>query len=270
MGIDPDRLTIIIHQLVTLKRGQQILRASKRAGEVITLQELLDEVGTDPCRYFFLARSPDSQMEFDLELAKKSSNENPVFYVQYAHARVASILNLAAENGIDHSDGDVSASHRPGGARAHTQDTGAAGAHRVNGREAGAAPPAPLLAGPGDGVPLVLPAVPRRVHRSRRRGHHEGAPQAGPSVRDRAAQDAVADGNGSAGEDVALFAPAPATRAPGSRQAGPLWKLSVMRTCPGTIGVHQVDVVVPVSPVRHEHDLSAHPPSRQGTCRPRN
>ena len=108
MGIDPDRLTIIIHQLVTLKRGQQILRASKRAGEVITLQELLDEVGTDPCRYFFLARSPDSQMEFDLELAKKNSNENPVFYVQYAHARVASILNLAAENGIDHGEGDVS------------------------------------------------------------------------------------------------------------------------------------------------------------------
>ncbi len=108
LGVDPSRLTIIIHQLVTLKRGEQILRASKRAGEVITLQELLDEVGTDPCRYFFLARSPDSQMEFDLELAKKSSNENPVFYVQYAHARVASILNLAAENGIDHGDGDVS------------------------------------------------------------------------------------------------------------------------------------------------------------------
>ena len=108
MGIDPDRLTIIIHQLVTLKRGEQILRASKRAGEVITLQELLDEVGTDPCRYFFLARSPDSQMEFDLELAKKNSNENPVFYVQYAHARVASILKLATENGIDHGDGDVS------------------------------------------------------------------------------------------------------------------------------------------------------------------
>ena len=108
MGIDPDRLTIIIHQLVTLKRGEQVLRASKRAGEVITLQELLEEVGTDPCRYFFLARSPDSQMEFDLELAKRSSNENPVFYIQYAHARVASILNLASESGIDHSGGDVS------------------------------------------------------------------------------------------------------------------------------------------------------------------
>ena len=108
MGIDPNRLTIIIHQLVTLKRGQQLLRASKRAGEVITLEELLDEVGTDSCRFFFLARSPDSQMEFDLELAKKNSNENPVFYIQYAHARVASILNLAGESGIDHSDGDVS------------------------------------------------------------------------------------------------------------------------------------------------------------------
>ena len=108
LGVDPDRLTIIINQMVTLKRGQQVLRASKRAGEFITLQELLDEVGTDPCRYFFLARSPDSQMEFDLELAKKSSNENPVFYIQYAHARVSSILKLAAESGIDHGDGDVS------------------------------------------------------------------------------------------------------------------------------------------------------------------
>ncbi len=108
LGIDPDRLTIIVHQLVALKRGSQLLRASKRAGEVITLEELLDEVGPDPCRYFFLARSPDSQMEFDLELAVKNSNENPVFYVQYAHARVAGILELAAESGIDHADGDVS------------------------------------------------------------------------------------------------------------------------------------------------------------------
>ena len=108
LGVDPDRLTIIIHQLVALKRGSQLLRASKRAGEVITLAELLDEVGADPCRYFFLARSPDSQMEFDLELAKKESNENPVFYIQYAHARVANILRLAAEAGIDHADGDVS------------------------------------------------------------------------------------------------------------------------------------------------------------------
>ena len=107
LGIDPQRLVIIISQLVTLKRGGQLLRASKRTGELITLAELVDEVGPDPCRYFFLARSPESQMEFDLELAKKESSENPVYYVQYAHARIASILRLALEQNIDFSDGDV-------------------------------------------------------------------------------------------------------------------------------------------------------------------
>jgi arginyl-tRNA synthetase len=108
LGIDPNRLTIIIHQLVTLKMGDQVIRASKRTGDFITLEELLDEVGTDPCRYFFLARSPDSQMEFDLDLAKKESSENPVYYIQYAHARIASILRLARDNQIDYGDGDVS------------------------------------------------------------------------------------------------------------------------------------------------------------------
>ena len=108
LGVDPNRLTIVINQMVTLKRGAQLLRASKRTGEVITIQELLDEVGTDPCRYFFLARSPDSQMDFDLELAKKESTENPVYYIQYAHARIAGILRLAQESGIDYRDGDVS------------------------------------------------------------------------------------------------------------------------------------------------------------------
>ena len=108
LGVDPQRLTILITQIVTLKSGEQILRASKRTGDIITLEELLDEVGTDPCRYFFLSRSPDSQMDFDLDLAKKESAENPVYYIQYAHARIASILNLAVENQIDYSDGDVS------------------------------------------------------------------------------------------------------------------------------------------------------------------
>jgi arginyl-tRNA synthetase len=68
----------------------------------------MDEVGTDACRFFFLARSADSQMDFDLELAKKESQENPVYYVQYAHARICSILKLAEEKGIDFSDGDIS------------------------------------------------------------------------------------------------------------------------------------------------------------------
>ena len=108
LGIDPSRLTIIITQLVTLKRAGETVRASKRTGEIVTLEELLDEVGPDACRFFFLARSAESQMEFDLELAKKQSADNPVYYVQYAHARIASILRLAQERGIDWDDGDVS------------------------------------------------------------------------------------------------------------------------------------------------------------------
>ena len=114
LGIDPQRLTVLIGQMVTLKRGSQLLRASKRTGEFITLPELLEEVGPDPCRYFFLARSPESQMEFDLELAKKESAENPVYYVQYAHARISSILRLAEERQIDFDEGDVSLLTHPG------------------------------------------------------------------------------------------------------------------------------------------------------------
>ena len=108
LGIDPDALTILISQLVTLKRGDDTVRASKRTGDFVTLKELVDEVGSDACRYFFLARAPSTQMDFDLELAKKESSENPVYYVQYAHARIASILNLAAERGLDFDEGDVS------------------------------------------------------------------------------------------------------------------------------------------------------------------
>jgi len=108
LGIDEQRLHIIISQLVTLKRGKEIVRVSKRTGDLITLRELIDEVGPDVCRFFFLTRSADSQMDFDLELAVEQSNDNPVYYVQYAHARIASILRLAEEKGIDYSDGDVS------------------------------------------------------------------------------------------------------------------------------------------------------------------
>ena len=108
LGIDTDRLTIITHQMIVLKSGSHVLRASKRTGDMITIEDLIDEVGPDPCRYFFLARSPESQMEFDLDLAKKESSENPVYYIQYAHARIASILRLAEENSIDYSDGEVS------------------------------------------------------------------------------------------------------------------------------------------------------------------
>jgi arginyl-tRNA synthetase len=108
LEIDPSRLEIIISQMVTLKRGDTVVRASKRTGEMITLRELMDEVGPDACRFFFLSRSADSQMDFDMELAKKQSADNPVYYVQYAHARVCSILRLGKEQGIKFDKGDVS------------------------------------------------------------------------------------------------------------------------------------------------------------------
>jgi len=108
LGLDPTRLKIIIAQLVTLKRGGDVVRISKRTGDMITLTNVLDEVGADACRFFFLARSADSQMDFDLDLATKESSENPVYYVQYAHARICSILKLAKEEGMDFSDGDAS------------------------------------------------------------------------------------------------------------------------------------------------------------------
>ena len=107
LGIDRDALTVLISQLVTLKRGDEVVRASKRTGDFITLRELVDEVGEDACRYFFLARAPSTQMEFDLELAKKESTDNPVYYIQYGHARIVSILNLARSQGLDWTQGDV-------------------------------------------------------------------------------------------------------------------------------------------------------------------
>ncbi|MSQ11541.1 MAG: arginine--tRNA ligase [Dehalococcoidia bacterium] len=108
LGTDPGRLTIIIAQLVTLRRKGEVVRASKRTGELVTLRELVEEVGPDACRYFFLARSPEAQMEFDLDLAVQQSQENPVYYLQYAHARIAGILRNAQERGIQSfEDGDV-------------------------------------------------------------------------------------------------------------------------------------------------------------------
>ncbi|MDE2802169.1 MAG: arginine--tRNA ligase [Chloroflexota bacterium] len=107
MGVDPERLNIIIGQMVALKRGGESVRASKRTGDIITLRELVDEVGPDACRYFFLARSAEAQMEFDLELATKESQDNPVYYLQYAHARIAGILRNASDRGLDFTEGNV-------------------------------------------------------------------------------------------------------------------------------------------------------------------
>jgi arginyl-tRNA synthetase len=108
LGIDPSRLEIIINQMVTLRRGGEIVRISRRSGDIITLRELLDEAGTDACRFILLSRAASSQMDFDMELAKKQSAENPVYYVQYAHARIASILRVAQERGVTDEGGNVS------------------------------------------------------------------------------------------------------------------------------------------------------------------
>ncbi|MFO8101256.1 MAG: arginine--tRNA ligase [Dehalococcoidia bacterium] len=108
LGISPERLQIILSQMVSLRRGDEVVKVSKRTGDIITLRELIDEVGVDVCRFFFLSRSANSQMDFDLELAKKQSLDNPVYYVQYGHARIAGIMRLAKDKGIDYSSGDVS------------------------------------------------------------------------------------------------------------------------------------------------------------------
>ena len=100
LGHDKNDLKIILVQLVNLLRAGQPVAMSTRAGEFVTLREVLDEVGKDAARYNFLMRRSDSHLDFDLEVAKKQSNENPVYYVQYAHARICSILRLAAEKGM--------------------------------------------------------------------------------------------------------------------------------------------------------------------------
>ena len=107
VGADPEGLHILLYQLVTLKRGGEVVRLSKRSGEIITLDELVDEVGADAARFFFLLRSPGAQMDFDLDLAVKQSSDNPVFYVQYAHARLCSILERARDQGLTPEGGDV-------------------------------------------------------------------------------------------------------------------------------------------------------------------
>ncbi|WP_179944516.1 arginine--tRNA ligase [Geobacter pickeringii] len=90
----------VLHQMVTVMRGGEEVKISKRAGSYVTLRDLIDEVGRDATRFFFLMRKPDSQLVFDIDLAKQQSLENPVYYVQYAHARICSIFENAAEKGI--------------------------------------------------------------------------------------------------------------------------------------------------------------------------
>lgn len=109
LGINPDKLEIIIMQLVRLMKNGDVARMSKRTGEMITLSDLLDEIGVDAARFFFNLRQAGSHLEFDMDLAVAQNSDNPVFYVQYAHARIASILrSLAEENIVPSHDADLS------------------------------------------------------------------------------------------------------------------------------------------------------------------
>jgi arginyl-tRNA synthetase len=96
----PGQLDVVIGQLVNLFRAGEAVRMSKRTGEMVTFEDLLDEVGADAARYFFLRRSTDQPLDFDIELARQQSSDNPVYYVQYAHARICSILRKAAGDDI--------------------------------------------------------------------------------------------------------------------------------------------------------------------------
>ncbi len=100
LGYGSDKLEVLIHQIVRIFKGGEMVRMSKRAGNVVTLRDVLEEAGRDATRFFLLMRSSDTGLDFDIELATKKSNENPVYYVQYAHARICSILRKAAEEGI--------------------------------------------------------------------------------------------------------------------------------------------------------------------------
>src|SRR5260221_1986244 len=100
MGYSRDAVEVLLTAWVRFVRDGQEISMSKRAGEFITLDELLAEIGVDAARWFFASRAPSSGIDFDIELAKKQSNENPVYYVQYAHARIASIMRKAADVGL--------------------------------------------------------------------------------------------------------------------------------------------------------------------------
>ncbi len=110
LGVDPNSLVVILNQMVNLKEGKM----SKRAGRFVSLDDLIDQAGADAVRYFYLLRSPDTTIEFDLELALKQSNENPVYYAQYAHARLSNVEVTAAErHGVLDAEADVSLLTQP-------------------------------------------------------------------------------------------------------------------------------------------------------------
>lgn len=110
LGYDANRFNVQIIQMVSLFQGGEKVKMSKRTGKAVTLRELMEEVGVDATRYFFAMRSADTHLDFDMDLAVSKSNENPVYYIQYAHARICSILRQGEELGLTFSvDTDLSA-----------------------------------------------------------------------------------------------------------------------------------------------------------------
>ncbi|MCP3739820.1 arginine--tRNA ligase [Rossellomorea sp. BNER] len=108
LGFNPEQLEVEVIQLVHLYKNGEKMKMSKRTGKAVTMRELVEEVGLDAVRYFFAMRSADTHMDFDLDLAVSQSNENPVYYAQYAHARICSILRQADEHGFTSSEADYS------------------------------------------------------------------------------------------------------------------------------------------------------------------
>ena len=107
LGVDSEKLHMILVQMVRFKNGETSEKLSKRQGNIIPLQDLIKEIGADACRFVFLSRSHEAQLEFDMDLVKSQSSENPVYYVQYAHARICSILKLSKEKNIIYTEADL-------------------------------------------------------------------------------------------------------------------------------------------------------------------
>ncbi len=182
---DPDKLELIIGQLVNLLESGEARRMSKRRGDIVTVDDLIDAIGVDAARFLLVGRSHDTTLDLDIDLAVQQSNQNPVYYVQYAHARICSILRNLPDGG-----------ERPAGEAVPAVDGGAARARAAarpralpgrapeRGGHARAAPRARLPGGARGGVPRVLPSLPRAQRRRRRgrlprRAVHGGAHHAG-------------------------------------------------------------------------------------------
>ena len=165
LGYDPERVEVLLYQLVHLIEGGQQKKVSKRRGDVVFLDELIDEIGVDAARWYLVNRGPDQTIEIDVDLAAEKTQKNPVYYVQYAHARIAGILRNAR-------DADVAASVPPGGAGRRGEGSDQAAGRVPGGRRGGGRAPgparAPELRDPRRRrLPPLLPRAPRPRERGR-------------------------------------------------------------------------------------------------------